>query len=85
MLLWRRYTDSPARALAAHVAKMRATIDNTPHPVFVRDIEGRLVACNASFQNFLSMDLSQLRGKKITDLKHMSRSMRSSITRSICR
>ena len=72
VLLWRRHTDSPARALAAHVAKMRATIDSTPQPVFVRDIEGRLVACNTSYLNFLSMDPGSLLGKKITDRSDLS-------------
>lgn len=72
LLLWRRHYDNPARALAAHVAKMREMIDNTPQPIFIRDIEGRLVACNASFLDFLSLDLSQLQGKKITELKHMA-------------
>lgn len=69
--LWRRRADEPKRALAAHVAKMRKIIDNTPQPIFIRDNEGVLVACNASYLDFLSLDLSDLLGKKITDMEHM--------------
>jgi two-component system, NarL family, sensor histidine kinase EvgS len=71
VLLWRRRTDNPASALAAHVDKMRAMIDNTPQPIFIRDSEGRLVACNTSYLDFFSLELHELLGKKITDGLHM--------------
>lgn len=72
VLLWRRYSDDPKRSLNAQIDKMRAMIDGTPQPIFIRDVEGRLSACNASFLDFLSIDLEQLQGTKITDLNHMS-------------
>lgn len=49
VLLWRRKADDPRRVLATFVANMREMIDNVPRPVFIRDHEGRLVACNNSF------------------------------------
>ncbi|MGY2251400.1 ATP-binding protein [Pseudomonas reactans] len=72
VLLWRRRPQLSARALADYIAKMRTVIDNTPQPIFIRDREGRLAACNASFLDFLAMDFSELQGKKITDSTHMN-------------
>lgn len=72
VLLWRRRPQRSARVLAAYVAKMRTVIDNTPQPIFIRDVEGRLVACNASFLDFLAIEFSELQGKKITESSHMN-------------
>lgn len=67
IVLWRRGRRDGGRALAAQVASMRAMLDKTPQPVFVRDAAGRLVACNDSYLEFLSTDLEHLLGKKITE------------------
>lgn len=76
VLLWRGHSRSRgrdgARELAAQVTSMRAMFDKTPQPVFVRDANGRLVACNDSYLDFLSTDLEQLLGKKITEGTFMS-------------
>lgn len=69
--LWRHRANDPQRALALQVSKMRTMIDNTPRPIFIRDHEGRLVACNNAFLELLSMDLGQVVGKKITQMTHM--------------
>ncbi|WP_010170840.1 ATP-binding protein [Pseudomonas sp. PAMC 25886] len=71
VLLWRRKADDPRRVLATFVANMREMIDNVPRPVFIRDHEGRLVACNNSYLDFLAMDLNQVLGKPITELQLM--------------
>ncbi|KAA8701507.1 MULTISPECIES: ATP-binding protein [Pseudomonas] len=71
-VFWRRRRLDGNRVLAAQVAAMRSMLDNTPQPVFIRDAQGRLVACNDSYLDFLSTDLDQLLGKKVTDGKHMA-------------
>ena len=67
LLVWRRRRQDGNRVLAAQVASMRAMLENTPHPVFVRDALGRLVACNDTYLAFVSAELDQLLGKKVTE------------------
>jgi two-component system sensor histidine kinase EvgS len=73
LILWRRRKSAGEKILAAQVASMRSMLDNTPQPVFIRDAQGRLVACNDSYLEFLSADLDTLLGKKITDGTFMPR------------
>lgn len=65
--LWRRRRNEGSTALVAQVDAMRGMLDNTPQPVFVRDAQGRLVACNDAYLAFMATDLDQLLGKKVAD------------------
>lgn len=72
--LWRlrQFRRDGTQELAKQIASMRTMLDNTPQPVFIRDFQGRLVACNDSYLEFLSTDLDQLLGKRIIDGNHMA-------------
>lgn len=65
--LWRRRPKDAARALAAQVVAMRAMLDDTPQPVFIRDAQGCLVACNEAYLEFVGTGLVHLLGKKVTE------------------
>ncbi|CRM52359.1 multi-sensor hybrid histidine kinase [Pseudomonas brenneri] len=44
------------------LAFKRALLDGMPNPVFVRDLEGRLVTCNKSYEQQLATRLEQIQG-----------------------
>ncbi|EIK62904.1 ATP-binding protein [Pseudomonas lactis] len=75
VLLWRRKMFNPSRALTTYVAAMRMMIDSAPQPIVIRDVEGRLVACNARYLSLRSVDLHKDLGKKIIDMQVMSPSI----------
>ncbi|MGE8101498.1 transporter substrate-binding domain-containing protein [Pseudomonas fluorescens] len=54
-------------ALNDQMAFMRALIDGTPHPIYVRDRQGRLVSCNTAYLDVLGVSLDTVMGKQITD------------------
>ncbi|WP_257605316.1 ATP-binding protein [Pseudomonas sp. UMAB-40] len=54
-------------ALNDQMEFMRAMIDGTPHPIYVRDREGRLVSCNSVYLDVVGSSLEKVIGKKITD------------------
>ncbi|MGE8393459.1 MAG: transporter substrate-binding domain-containing protein [Pseudomonas sp.] len=55
------------RALSNQLEFMRVLIDGTPHPIYVRDLEGRLVTCNVSYLEVLGLGKEQVQGKRITE------------------
>ena len=44
-----RKSDQAERALSDQLAFMRTLIDGTPHPIYVRDRQGRLLICNEGY------------------------------------
>ncbi|WP_339450022.1 transporter substrate-binding domain-containing protein [Pseudomonas sp. EA_5y_Pfl2_R50] len=46
----------------------RALIDAMPDPVFVRDLEGRLILCNKSYEEALSVRFDQVQGRRLIDV-----------------
>ncbi|PFR81750.1 PAS domain-containing protein, partial [Bacillus cereus] len=68
-LLWnRRLTVEVKQRRAAEkdlsdqLAFQHALIDAMPDPVFVRDLQGRLIMCNRSYEDALSVRLEQVQG-----------------------
>jgi two-component system sensor histidine kinase EvgS len=55
------------RALSNQLEFMRVLIDGTPHPIYVRDLEGRMVICNSSYLNVLGLSNDDVLGKRITE------------------
>lgn len=54
-----------ARALSNQIQLMEALIDGTPHPIYIRDLERRLLICNDSYLQVLGADRENLIGKRI--------------------
>jgi two-component system sensor histidine kinase EvgS len=59
-------------ALNDQMEFMRVLIDGTPHPIYVRDREGRLVSCNCAYLDALGVPRETVMGKQITDTELLS-------------
>ncbi|MGY2281761.1 ATP-binding protein [Pseudomonas gingeri] len=49
------------------LAFQRALLDGIPNPIFVRDLQGRLITCNRSYEQSLSTTLEQVQGRRVTE------------------
>ncbi|NNB42925.1 transporter substrate-binding domain-containing protein [Pseudomonas chlororaphis] len=54
-------------ALNDQMEFMRALIDGTPHPIYVRDREGRLISCNSAYLDALGLPREAVMGKRLID------------------
>ncbi|NMZ32844.1 transporter substrate-binding domain-containing protein [Pseudomonas proteolytica] len=54
-------------ALNDQMEFMRVLIDGTPHPIYVRDREGRLVICNSGYLEVFGVAREAVIGKTVTD------------------
>ncbi|NWC00149.1 transporter substrate-binding domain-containing protein [Pseudomonas gingeri] len=55
------------RALSDQFEFMRALVNGTPHPIYVRDREGLLQTCNDSYLQAFSTKLEDVIGKRVMD------------------
>ncbi len=55
------------RALSDQLEFMRVLIDDTPHPIYVRDINARLISCNRSYLAVFDATLAQMLGKTLAE------------------
>ncbi len=56
------------RELSDQFAFQSALINAMPDPVFVRDLEGRLILCNKSYEERLSTRFDRVQGKRLTEV-----------------
>ncbi len=54
-------------ALNDQMEFMRVLIDGTPHPIYVRDREGRLVICNSGYLQVFGTEREAVIGQRVTD------------------
>lgn len=73
-LLWNRrlqtQIDQRLKAEAVlndQVMLQRALMDAIPDPIFIRDLEGRLLMCNKSYEEHFAIRFEKLRGTRLTD------------------
>ncbi|MDY7536290.1 transporter substrate-binding domain-containing protein [Pseudomonas sp. Bout1] len=55
------------QALNDQVEFMRVLIDGTPHPIYVRDRDGRMLVCNASYLNVVGLPREAVIGTQVVD------------------
>ena len=55
------------RALGDQLEFMRALLNGTPHPIYVRDREGRLKSCNDSYLEAVEASADDIVGKRLED------------------
>ena len=60
--------DHAERALSDQLAFMRTLIDGTPHPIYVRDREGRLLICNEVYLETFGVSREAVIGKSLLEL-----------------
>jgi two-component system sensor histidine kinase EvgS len=80
LVLWYRRRAALARlrpnrekVLGDQLAFQNALIDAMPDPVFVRDLQGRLVMCNKSYEDILSTRFDQIQGRQLIEVDVMPR------------
>lgn len=73
-LLWNRrlqiQIDQRLKAEAVlndQLMLQRALMDAIPDPIFIRDLEGRLIMCNKSYEEQFATRFEKLRGTRLTD------------------
>ncbi|WP_249275676.1 ATP-binding protein [Pseudomonas lundensis] len=59
--------DQAERALNDQLAFMRTLIDGTPHPIYVRDREGRLLICNEVYLQAFGVSREAVIGKNLLE------------------
>lgn len=62
-----RRREQAELALNDQLEFMRVLIDGTPHPIYVRDREGRLIICNSGYLKVFSVEREAVIGKTVTD------------------
>ncbi|MFO2465919.1 transporter substrate-binding domain-containing protein [Pseudomonas sp. 15FMM2] len=62
--LIRKRTEAE-RALSDQMRFMSVLIDGTPHPIYVRDRMGRLMACNSAYLDVFGFKLEEVIGKTV--------------------
>ncbi|MGB3127232.1 MAG: transporter substrate-binding domain-containing protein [Pseudomonas sp.] len=55
------------RALSDQMRFMRVLIDDTPYPIYVRDRQGRLMACNSAYLDVFGFKLEGVIGKTVIE------------------
>ncbi|WP_248732750.1 transporter substrate-binding domain-containing protein [Pseudomonas sp. MWU13-2517] len=55
------------RALSDQISFMNVLIDGTPHPIYVRDRQGRLMACNNAYLDVFGFKLQDVIGKTVVE------------------
>jgi two-component system, NarL family, sensor histidine kinase EvgS len=54
--------------LSDQLAFERALLDGIPDPVYARDLNGRLISCNRSYENSLGISFEQMNGRRLVDI-----------------
>ncbi|KTC13048.1 histidine kinase [Pseudomonas marginalis ICMP 9505] len=60
-----RKRSQAERALSDQMRFMGVLIDGTPHPIYVRDRQGRLMACNSAYLDVFGFRLEEVIGKTV--------------------
>ncbi|WP_322614746.1 transporter substrate-binding domain-containing protein [Pseudomonas sp. BIC9C] len=61
------------RRLSDQLAFQHALMDAMPDPMFVRDLQGRLIMCNKSYEDALSTRFDRMQGRQLIEVDVMPR------------
>jgi two-component system sensor histidine kinase EvgS len=50
------------------LAFQRALLDGIPNPIYVRDLNGRLISCNRSYEESFGISYEQMNGRRLIDV-----------------
>lgn len=56
-------------ALNDQLVFKHALFDGIPNPVYVRDLKGRLISCNRSYEESLGISFEQMNGRRLIDVE----------------
>ena len=54
--------------LGDQLAFKRALLDGIPNPIYVRDLQGRLIGCNRSYEESVGISYEQMQGRRLIDV-----------------
>jgi two-component system sensor histidine kinase EvgS len=81
-LIWSARLKSQVRqrllvqeAFNDQLAFKHALLDGIPSPIYVRDLSGRLISCNRSYEQSLGMSFEQMNGRRLIDIDLIPRSI----------
>lgn len=57
------------------LAFKQALFDAMPMPVYVRDLQGRLVSCNRSYEQFFNISVEHMHGRRLIDIELLPRAL----------
>lgn len=60
-------------ALNDQLVFKHALFDGIPNPVYVRDLKGRLISCNRSYEENLGISFEQMNGRRLIDVELIPR------------
>jgi two-component system sensor histidine kinase EvgS len=60
-------------ALNDQLVFKHALFDGIPNPVYVRDLKGRLISCNRSYEESLGISFEQMNGRRLIDVELIPR------------
>ncbi len=55
-------------ALSDQLAFQKALLDGIPHPIYVRDLEGRLLSCNRSYEESFATRFERIKGLQLPQI-----------------
>ncbi len=56
-------------ALRDQLAFKHALLDGIPNPIYVRDLKGRMISCNRSYEESLGLSFEQMNGRRLIDIE----------------
>lgn len=63
-----RQREKAEEALNDQLAFKRALLDSIPNPIYVRDLQGRLISCNRSYEQCFSLRFEDVKGRTLPDI-----------------
>lgn len=60
-------SDPPTDELALFL-RLQTTLDTLPSPIFIKNREGRYIACNKAFEDYLGLSRAQIIGRTVYDI-----------------
>ncbi|MBI6852239.1 transporter substrate-binding domain-containing protein [Pseudomonas cichorii] len=63
------------RQLNDQLAFKHALFDGIPNPIYVRDLKGRLISCNRSYEESFGISFEQMNGRRLIDIDLIPRSV----------
>lgn len=61
--------------LSDQLAFKRALLDGIPNPIYVRDLKGRLISCNSSYERSFGISYEQMNGRRLIDVDLIPRAI----------
>lgn len=63
-----RQRQRAEQQLSDQLAFKRALLDGIPIPIYVRDLKGRLISCNRSYEESFGISYEQMNGRRLIDV-----------------